>query len=119
MIQAEPWLERDQVMIDMLRSIGIEKGKPFAPDDASVSILNDAAAEARARFDVLYETIYEPHDEGARWFLPADKAMLEGGANGFTKTDSYPIDARGTVYYCAFSGVKHMGRWPVLSVRHP
>ena len=28
----EPWLERDQAMIDMLKSIGIEKGKPFDPD---------------------------------------------------------------------------------------
>jgi hypothetical protein len=35
--------------------------------------------------------------------------MLDGAANGFTQTDSYPIDARGTVYYCAYSGLKHMG----------
>ena len=31
-VQSEPWLERDKVMIDMLKSIGIEKGKPFNPD---------------------------------------------------------------------------------------
>ena len=28
-VQAEPWLTRDKAMIDSLRSIGIEKGKPF------------------------------------------------------------------------------------------
>jgi hypothetical protein len=108
-VQTEPWIDRDRVMIDLLKSVGIEKGKPFAPDDAAVSILNDAAQEALARFVVLYETIYEPYNNGTRWFLPADKAMLEGAADGFTRTDSYPIDARGTVYYCAFSGIKHMG----------
>jgi hypothetical protein len=30
-VQIEPWLTRDKVMIDMLKSIGIEKGKPFNP----------------------------------------------------------------------------------------
>ena len=33
MVQTEPWLERDKAMIDMLKTIGIEKGKPFDPDD--------------------------------------------------------------------------------------
>src|SRR5580693_4979781 len=28
-IQSEPWLPRDRAMIDVLRSLGIEKGKPF------------------------------------------------------------------------------------------
>ena len=32
MVQTEPWLERDKAMIDQLKSIGIEKGKPFNPD---------------------------------------------------------------------------------------
>ena len=32
-VQAEPWLERDKAMIDMLKTIGIEKGKPFKPDE--------------------------------------------------------------------------------------
>ena len=32
MVQIEPWLQRDRAMIDPLKSIGIEKGKPFNPD---------------------------------------------------------------------------------------
>ena len=32
MVQAEPWLERDKAMIDPLKTIGIERGKPFKPD---------------------------------------------------------------------------------------
>jgi len=31
-VQTEPWIVRDKPMIDQLRSIGIEKGKPFNPD---------------------------------------------------------------------------------------
>ena len=31
-VQSEPWLPRDRAMIDQLKSIGIEKGKPFNPD---------------------------------------------------------------------------------------
>ena len=31
-VQSEPWLQRDRAMIDPLKSIGIEKGKPFKPD---------------------------------------------------------------------------------------
>jgi len=30
-VQAEPWLERDRVMIDMLKSIGIEKASHSRP----------------------------------------------------------------------------------------
>lgn len=108
-VQAEPWIERDRAMIDPLKTLGIEKGKPFKPDARTTEIMRSAGQEALARFDVLYETIYEPHNKGARWFLPADKEMLDGAGNGFTQTDSYPIDARGTVYYCAYSGIKHMG----------
>jgi hypothetical protein len=108
-VEAEPWLDRDRVMIDMLKSLGLEKGKPFAPDDRTAALLAEAGQEALARFDVLYEALYEPHAPDARWFLPADKALLDSAANGFTTSDSYPIDARGTAYYCAFSGIKHMG----------
>ena len=31
-VQREPWLTRDKVMIDQLKTIGIEKGKAFKPD---------------------------------------------------------------------------------------
>jgi len=31
-VQREPWLMRDKAMIDVLKTIGIEKGKRFAPD---------------------------------------------------------------------------------------
>jgi monoamine oxidase len=39
-VQTEPWLERDKAMIDTLRSLGIEKGKPFSPDEQTIRVLN-------------------------------------------------------------------------------
>ena len=33
-VQIESWLTRDKVIIDMLKSIGIEKGTPFNPESA-------------------------------------------------------------------------------------
>ena len=32
MVQSQPWIARDRLAINMLRSLGIEKGKPFAPE---------------------------------------------------------------------------------------
>ena len=46
-VQAEPWLTRDKVMIDVLKTIGIEKGKPFNPDEKTKRVLADAVREAR------------------------------------------------------------------------
>jgi hypothetical protein len=55
MVQREPWLTRDKAMIDVLKSIGIEKGRPFKPDEATRRSLNVAAIAARAWLDLKYE----------------------------------------------------------------
>ena len=60
-VQREPWLERDKVMIDLLKTIGIEKGKPFNPDATTQKILSDAAREAHAWIDLTYEGNFTRH----------------------------------------------------------
>ena len=47
-IQNEPWIDRDRVMIDQLKTLGIEKGKPYAPSAETKKILNDAAQRGHA-----------------------------------------------------------------------
>src|SRR6516165_11637374 len=42
-LQPEPVEDRDRVMMGMLKPLGIEKGKPFNPDDRQKKILNEAA----------------------------------------------------------------------------
>ena len=109
MVQYEPWIERDRAMIDPLKSLGMEKGKPFKPDDKTADILKSAAQETLALFDLRYETNYLPHNKGTRWFLPADKDLMGSVESGFTQTDSYPTDGRGNIFYFAYSTIKHLG----------
>jgi hypothetical protein len=55
MVQSEPWLQRDRVMIDMLKTIGIEKGKPFKPDAQTREALTAGVREAQALLMAKYE----------------------------------------------------------------
>jgi hypothetical protein len=43
MLNEEPVHERDRIMVAMLRPLGIEKGKPFLPDERQTKILKQAA----------------------------------------------------------------------------
>jgi len=70
-IQTEPWLTRDKAMIDELKSIGIEKGKPFNPDAKTTEILKSAAIEARNYIDGLYQAGFPPFFSNSRWAVPA------------------------------------------------
>jgi hypothetical protein len=109
-VQYEPWLERDKAMIDILKSIGIEKGQTFAPDAKTKAILNDAAAEAHAYLDSRYEHVFEPpFDKSARWALPASKELAEGLQTNFAQPDAYPTEARGLAYSYAYFSAKHLG----------
>ncbi len=108
MVQAEPWLERDKAMIDPLKSIGIERGKPFQPDAKTEHILNDAIQEAKAWLDARYFTL-QPYYEGERWFFPVTEEMHQSVMSFWQTPDSYPVDARGTAYTLAFFSGKHVG----------
>ncbi len=109
-VQAEPWLTRDKAMIDMLKSIGIEKGKPFKPDVKTRTILDTATREARAWIEVQYEKVFvPPFNEGTHWALPASPEVVEGMPTFFAKPDSYPTDGRAVSYSMAYFSAKHLG----------
>ncbi|HEV3080465.1 MAG TPA: DUF1254 domain-containing protein [Gemmataceae bacterium] len=109
MVQREPWLTRDKAMIDALKSIGIEKGKPYRPDEATRRILNAAADEAHAWLDLKYQTMFSPYYEGRRWALPMSSELIEGLQTQFSNPDSYPVESRGVVYTMAFFSPKRSG----------
>jgi hypothetical protein len=110
MVQSEPWMERDGAMIDQLKSIGIEKGKPFNPDAKTQEILSDAAQEAHAFLDMTYQNAYSPSFfKGSSWALPVWPEVVEGQSTGYATPDVYPVDGRGASYSMAFIGVKHLG----------
>jgi len=109
-VQAEPWLERDKVMIDQLKSIGMEKGKDFRPDAKIRQLLDDAAREAHAWLIAQYEaSLSSPYYEGGHWARPGSPELFEGQATFFAKPDVYPVDARGVTFSYAYFTPKHVG----------
>jgi len=110
MVQSEPWLSRDKAMIDPLRTIGIEKGKPFSPDEKTKIILDDAAKEARAWLEAKYQALFTPpYYEGTGWALPMTPELIKGLQTQFSDPDSYPVDGRGVIYTMAFFSPKRSG----------
>lgn len=108
-IQTEPWLARDKAMIDQLRTLGIEKGKPYAPDAKTELALTDAAREARTLLSRRYDDGFPPMTPGSRWFPAAMAEVIKAVAGGYGNPDSYPVDARGVTYTLGFTGIKRIG----------
>ncbi len=60
-IDAGPTRERDKAMMGMLKSIGIEQGKPYRPDDKTKAIFRRAAIDAYYYMQQRYLTV-EPEE---------------------------------------------------------
>ena len=109
LVQVEPWLSRDRAMIDTLKSIGIEKGKPFAPDENTKKALAAGMREAQAWLVAKYDAGLPPFFEGTHWTYPTHPDMLQAGSESFEGPDRYPVDWRGLTYSYAYIGIKHLG----------
>jgi len=119
-VQHEPWLARDRAMIDMLRSIGIEKDEVFDPDAALQSVLVQAATEARAWLDGEYEAMLaSPYFPKGRWAIPACPDVLAAVRSNFSRQGRYRIDRRAILYSTAFFGARHLDddRFYLLAIR--
>jgi hypothetical protein len=70
LIQREPVEDRDRFFLAMLRDLGIEKGKPFEPDNRGTQLLEDAALLGE---EIAKAVVYEKRSIGnsyrpdARW----------------------------------------------------
>jgi hypothetical protein len=111
-VQEETWLERGKVVIDLLKSIGIEKGKPFNPDQNTRDILNHAAGEAHVLLEKRYDALFggTPYFNNSRWLLPALPDYIKGAMNDCSDPNDYPVDSRGLVFTFAFFTPKHLGQ---------
>jgi hypothetical protein len=110
-VQHEPWLERDRVMIDTLRSLGIQKGKKFAPDAKTVQALNAAAKQAHAYLDGKYSDLTKgPFAPGSRWCFPERMGLVfKAGQEGFADPNFYPVEDRGLLLSFIFFLPKRLG----------
>jgi len=111
--------DRDRAMIDMLRSIGIEKGKPFNPDAKTKSALKAGVLEAQAWLEAKYDAGLPPFYEGGRWTMPANPEMMEAVKVDFNDPEKYPVDVRGLTYSYAYIGIKRLGaaQFYLISIR--
>jgi hypothetical protein len=110
MVQSEPWLRRDMAMIDQLKSLGIEQGKPFSPGQKLQQALNAGIAEAHAWLDNQYEAFYSTAEKSdGHWTLPASKDLIKATESHFADSNLYPTDSRGVAYSYAFFSPKHLG----------
>jgi hypothetical protein len=109
-IQREPIAERDRFFHEMLRPLGIEKGKPFKPDARQTKILTDAAlvGEAMARANTFQRRfagmLYRP-DSHWHYALQLDADNPDEFWN--------LLDQRAAWFYEAFSAS------PDMAPKHP
>jgi hypothetical protein len=109
-VQREPWLARDLVMVDFLKSVGIEKGKAFTPDARRKEILNAAIKDAHAFLDKGYEAIFKPSFyDNTNWALPASPDVVKAISSNYTVPNIYPVSERAISYSMAYFSAKHLG----------
>lgn len=104
-VNREPVMDRDRVMMAMLRPLGIEKGKPFAPDDRQREILTNGAqvGELFAQANAFNSrTPGSRYRDGAQWryvilFDPMQEAQF------YTQ-----VDERADYFYEAVTSSKGM-----------
>jgi hypothetical protein len=108
-VQLEPWIERDRVMIDQLRTLGIEKGRPYKPNAKVQEAMKEGIAEAKALLVQRYDAGFPPYWEKSRWTMPSLPEAIDGQSNTYAKPFRYAVDARGVAYTYAFIAIKRMG----------
>ncbi|MDB5983507.1 MAG: hypothetical protein JWQ69_4522, partial [Pseudomonas sp.] len=106
MVNEEPVMTRDLVMMGQLRSLGIEKGKAFTPDDQTKAILKQAAEEAHQGFKFA-ALGGEPWWPGTQWKLPESVGTKTGFK--FQTDDALYVDNRGMIFFLAFAAPKKLG----------
>lgn len=118
-VQSEPWIERDRAMIDQLRSIGIEKGKPFNPDAKALASLTAAIGEAKVLLEQRYDAGFPVFYPGTHWTMPALSEAVEGQSSTYANHDKYAVDARGVAYTYAYIAIKRLGagQFYLISIR--
>jgi hypothetical protein len=94
MLNEEPVQAQDLQMMGMLLPLGIEKGKEFKPDAATVEQLKNAAAEAHAWLREKQPTFVQDWWPGSRWKVPALPIATQTGFK-WTVANYMDVDSRG------------------------
>jgi hypothetical protein len=102
MLNEEVVQPRDLQMMGMLLPLGIEKGKEFRPDTATVAALNRAAAEAQAWLINEATTDVTPWWSASQWVVPSPPITMPT-AFTWAMPNYFGVDARAIAlsqYFC-------------------
>jgi hypothetical protein len=101
MLNEEPVQPEDLQMMGMLLPLGIEKGKDFKPDAATVAQLKSAAAEAHAWILAQLPTFVENWWPGSQWKVPVAPIAVKTGFK-WTVANYFDVDTRGIAFASFF-----------------
>jgi hypothetical protein len=108
-VQTEPWIPRDRAMIDQLRTIGIEKGKPFMPDATTKKALEAGVEEAKALLAARYDAGFPAFFDGTHWMTPTLPEVIAGQSTDYADPNKYAVDGRGLAHSYAYIALKRLG----------
>jgi hypothetical protein len=98
-IQHEPGGAFDPEIVGLFASIGIKKGKPFAPNERMKGILTDAVAVANATARAI---VFAPRDERVKIYPDRQWCTgFVGGSSEFLSDGERMLDARTLFHYYA------------------
>ncbi len=96
-VNEEPVQDRDRIMIAMLRSIGIDKGKPFQPDARMKKLLTEATLVGEAMAKV---NDYEKRDMPLAHYVDGSKWEFSLALDPSQETQYYTqLDERAAWFY--------------------
>jgi hypothetical protein len=112
-VAEEPVQPKDKVMTGMLASLGIVKGRPFAPEQAMQDLLNEGAGLAGDMLQASFLTPgipTVPFWPGRQWGMFNLKADIPKGGFSFTDEQRVLIDERAHTFYWLTFPPKKMGK---------
>lgn len=108
-IQEEPVEEQNRAIMGLLDQIGIQKGKPFEPDAATMEVYATAAPEAlEYMIDQYHRTLNPRMYEGKKWSVLVPPGAIETDFS-YQFPGYIDYNARGSSYYAIISSAKNYG----------
>lgn len=111
---------RDKVMMGMLASLGIEKGRPFRPSGEIRTAMRQAVVDA---YHYLMKRFLHPTDPSRRWW--PDKHWYDGlfsdpnGEFSYESADRIDLDNRADRYFIGTYYPKKLGSQPATQYLFP
>ncbi|RKR05575.1 hypothetical protein C8C83_4928 [Flavobacterium sp. 90] len=105
MVNEETIIPRDMAMMNILRSVGIEKGKEFKPDQETTAIFKSAIKEANDYINILLEETLVPYFwESTHWSIPTSTNFKTEFS--FQDANMLDYDARALANFVAWAPPK-------------